>query len=1646
MNRARLAFEAVDVRGRGVINLSQFRDVVDVLELPLSPSDSILAFEVLTNEATNVSDNFPPSALKPRPYTSSRLQPPLSDKNDQQLFSLARPPLLASSDVVASKAWPQLPPLLSTSPSTVSLRACALESRVVTMESFVQWYMRFQEQQSVKQRKCRVSVVAPAKDRSDHTPTSPPSAAVQHQQAFGQSFGHVSRPASMSNIRVDVTAEASPKKPSIPCLTSPCLMSPIQALEKRRRSALISVISEPDNPLSADANYFLQEIKFVVDSACSVSETWKNMRVRGVTEYALSLLQFARDNETADLEACQLGAEASSSLRMAHLGGHMNHLHSFASALALKHVATSADSLWQLDASVIFVDVSGYSRVASLLGDRGLHIFASVVNAYLETIVSAITEYGGDVVKFAGDAIMAMWYSSSPSENTMAAISCAFDLLESCGSYPIPGEPDLTFGLHIGISAGSVVSEVFAPRTSSLDATTPTHFHYVTGDPVTDVAFACEVAKRDEVVMTAGCVAALTSDPASPKTLSVLPEFVDVKSIPGHWDLYHVVSIASGKAPIKLDSPEKSSFAPFAKNLLPPRVLSRIESLESDINPLYLTEMRDLIVLFISSCASELFDEHIWFDEVFATLTSQSCSVVQIINDDKGIHVVAAFNLYMMLADAADMSIFLCRTLRAKHLDCHVGVAVGPVLCGFLGARTSCQWDITGPACVRACRLMQHAKQINRDVVLDTSIYDEATNRSELVKLDPISIKGSDDPVPVFSLKLDGGARSSVTIFPTTLPHISFNILCPAVHSQLISTLCDVLRRRDDLSSWDSTEPVFVNTPQQGKKLPPCLITLTGGPGCGKYSVCQNALRQVQSGLVPIVHTAGHDRRHIELDVLNTIAMWLGANFQRNPEIKSRSTRVQEALRRTQLHIAYKLSLEMLEIAMGFEGFRLALIVRCGQFLDCQSISFLRGLAERYIAVRDVLILVTCTPQFSNQLPQNAFMARWGTANFEVTAASSDQIRALVQHELNNTVVAPKAQDLIMSKSGGFVDCVIELLAYMQRKNMFTYRAGMLSVLPEKLLELEHTAWDVISVSLKRRCVHQLDHLPLNLVTMAKIVCAITEQPGISAFFYSVNKVCERMLGHKLRIGDIETLQTIHILRLCEHKCTAHTGNGELDAAVFYSPAMRDVCQSMLMTQQRTFINKTCATVFADTHPMDHPLQYLVRARHRLFSDNNELFISDFVCGWNMINSVVAEDKREALQNTFMTWAVRCSDFTEATVSSLDNQNTALSAFHFALRKYSRVLTTTSLSSLRSPILVDESKQLEQEFSWVPNAIEALPLSCGPLREVLRVMLHNLAGLNGNVLAVEVARHVLSNNDDNDAAFSAEDFKCQHEAAVRLYRFVRSAFFEYLRHLQLLLPYLDETTAKTVLRHVAAIQDRELGEINMEIELSAHARHYRNDGQNPSAAALFPQLTVERVISVNRALHRHISHELFQCAVPRFVENYTEGAGLEGALERLHSLASIVPKDTVLGGFDLETYVEMFANDFKSGTVTAILSLYTSLVKAMETTTEENHLCRISSVSVMMRNPFLLGRQQRVNGNDGGSEMIPTSNNNNNNNNNNVPSLLVVSLYKCLQQMYDGLMLPSTDQQQVLLGFIVFLGLWCEEQRVPPKTNLNKHS
>ena len=101
-------------------------------------------------------------------------------------------------------------------------------------------------------------------------------------------------------------------------------------------------------------------------------------------------------------------------------------------------------------------DISGFSQLNEYfaqLGGVGLGQMMALVNVYFQKMIKICSSCGGDVIKFAGDALIVLWVNEPMSQLAHRACECALELQESLHDAQMT--PEISLSLKVGIGLGS---------------------------------------------------------------------------------------------------------------------------------------------------------------------------------------------------------------------------------------------------------------------------------------------------------------------------------------------------------------------------------------------------------------------------------------------------------------------------------------------------------------------------------------------------------------------------------------------------------------------------------------------------------------------------------------------------------------------------------------------------------------------------------------------------------------------------------------------------------------------------------------------------------------------------------------------------------------------------------------------------------------------------------------------------------------------------------------------------------------------------------------------------------------------------------------------------------------------------------------
>eukprot|EP00835_Amoeboradix_gromovi_P004776 NODE_395_length_9429_cov_0.550054.p3 type:complete len:643 gc:universal NODE_395_length_9429_cov_0.550054:7582-5654(-) len=169
-------------------------------------------------------------------------------------------------------------------------------------------------------------------------------------------------------------------------------------------------------------------------------------------------------------------------------------------------------------AVIVMCDVSGYSSLASTLGERGpegVEILARVMKEYLDKIIHTICIHGGDIVKFVGDAVIFYWKAPTNKDNeskkdklkrygelVLKACLCCLELLDLLNPYNVEipaaesgGVEQRALRIHLGIGAGQIFDVHVGGAPGRWE-------HVCIGDAIEQISQVLDLAKAGQLALS----------------------------------------------------------------------------------------------------------------------------------------------------------------------------------------------------------------------------------------------------------------------------------------------------------------------------------------------------------------------------------------------------------------------------------------------------------------------------------------------------------------------------------------------------------------------------------------------------------------------------------------------------------------------------------------------------------------------------------------------------------------------------------------------------------------------------------------------------------------------------------------------------------------------------------------------------------------------------------------------------------------------------------------------------------------------------------------------------------------------------------------------------------------------------------------
>jgi len=422
-------------------------------------------------------------------------------------------------------------------------------------------------------------------------------------------------------------------------------------------------------------------------------------------------------------------------------------LTSYLPALAARHhaatraaVSTPSRRSWQ--AALLFVDISGFTALTERLARRGpvgVEELTRLLNVSFGQLLDTIEMNGGDVVKFAGDALMAVWVVDDDdlAGATRRAAWCALEMHGRMRGFArlVATAP---IALRIGVAAGPI-------DTNHIGGVYGRWEFLITGAPLEQVGAAEGLAKPGEVVL-------------APSAHALLADAAELEPLPGGAARLAWLRDVPPQTPLE-PQPHTRRTESLLRAYVPGAVLSRFVAGQTA----WLTELRRVSVIFAGlpgvGPATPLDRLQTIMETLQRVVYRHEGSVNKIALDDKGVTFMAALGLLPLAheddaARALQAALDIRSALEAIRQPCSIGVTTGATFCGEIGSQQRREYTMIGDVVNLAARLMELAggpAQAGQRPILCDAATAQATDQHIICDpLPPARVKGKSALLAIF--------------------------------------------------------------------------------------------------------------------------------------------------------------------------------------------------------------------------------------------------------------------------------------------------------------------------------------------------------------------------------------------------------------------------------------------------------------------------------------------------------------------------------------------------------------------------------------------------------------------------------------------------------------------------------------------------------------------------------------------------------------------------------------------------------------------------------------------------------------------------------------------------------------------------------
>lgn len=409
---------------------------------------------------------------------------------------------------------------------------------------------------------------------------------------------------------------------------------------------------------------------------------------------------------------------------------------------ALVHGVTLPEST---SGATLFVDISGFTPLSENLAKelgvkRGAEELTRILNQVYGALIEVVHQFHGSVVGFSGDAITCYF----DQDEGLQAAACGLQMQQIMGQFTAVSSPlEQTFSLGVKIAAVAGPVRRFLSGDPQIQ-----NIEVLAGSTLDILAAGEHLAQSGEVLVHGGIV----------EQFKKSFQFNDQRTDPSTGEVFFKISNM-------LDPVSPKPWIELRKDVLTeeqcrPWILPAVYEQARSGARGYLSEFRTAAALFLSftgidydhdQSAGQKLDQFTrWVQTVVAQYDG---SVLQLTMGDKGSYLYAVFGAPVAHNDDAIRAVYAALALQDVPAefdwikDVKIGVTQGQMRTGTYGGSSRRTYGAQGDKVNLAARLMQAAEY---GIICDRAIYLATQARLGFEQLEPVLVKGVQDPVEIF--------------------------------------------------------------------------------------------------------------------------------------------------------------------------------------------------------------------------------------------------------------------------------------------------------------------------------------------------------------------------------------------------------------------------------------------------------------------------------------------------------------------------------------------------------------------------------------------------------------------------------------------------------------------------------------------------------------------------------------------------------------------------------------------------------------------------------------------------------------------------------------------------------------------------------